>query len=623
MSARVATALATAAAIWCLESAHLLSPRATVVAFTMLLIAEAYATLYPVPARRFALPGAVVLFGVLAVERVREATVTSVSSARPLGAFLTAGAMVVLALAGGQRRDLFARIGLLLAATGLALTAGSTDAVIPAVAVGLAVGAALVGVERALLATAPFVAQSRRPPPPLARTRLIAVPVAVTAALTAYFASNASLPKHHPQASVGVPSGIPDFGQDSSSGHTSAQTRLNPTSETMNLRQRGSLPNSPVARIETLTADQGPQLWRAEVMTDYDGTNWYVADNPDPVAAHGGERIDQVTPIGSDLLPLLTPGTALRVETSNSSTDDPPFPMTISGGTYRVTSVVPDTSDADLAQVPKAAMSADDEHVRVPSVPARVVALGRQLTAGATTRQQAVDAVVSYLRSHETYKLDSPVPAKDADAVDDFLFRSHTGFCEQFASAAAILLQASGVPSRVVTGYASGQHEQDGSWLLRGSDAHAWIEVEYPNVGWLPVDPTAGVRLAPSHSGWNWRPFEFGGAVLLLVALVAAGIVAIRRRRGLRADPLRHSLIMLDAALGSGRRQPTESLRDLGARVSLSADERRALGTAERAFYGARPLNSAEISAAAATMRRAARRVRRERVLPRRRRTRR
>jgi hypothetical protein len=620
MPARVAIALATAASVWCLEAAHLLSPRAPVLTLALLLIAETYATLCPVPARRFGLPGAVALFGVLAIVRVREETVTTVSSARPLGAFLTAGAMVVVAFSGGQRRDLFARIGLLLAATGLALTAGSTDAVVPAVAVGLAVGAGFVALERALLTAAPTAAQSRRPPPSLARTRLIAVPLAVTVALTAYFASNASLPKHHPSASISAPS---SFGGSSGSDSTSTQTRLDPSSGSMDLRQRGSLSNRPVARIQPLANDHGPHLWRAAVMDGYDGTSWSLADNPDPVAADGGELVDQITPLGSDRLPLLTPGTATQLVTSGSAVEDPPFPSTIAGGWYQVTSIVPDTSAANLDQVPKAGTSQDEENIVVPTVPARVIALGVQLTANATTRQEAVDAVVSYLHDHETYKLDSPVPAQGADAVDDFLFRTHTGFCEQFASAAAILLQASGVPARVVTGYASGKQQQDGSWLLRGSDAHAWIEVEYPGVGWVPVDPTAGSRLAPTGSGWNWRPLAVGGTVALLVGLVIAGIAAVRRRRALRADELRHSLSMLDAALGSGRRQPAESLRDLGSRVSLSPEERGALSTAERAFYGARTLDAAEIHSAAATMRRAARRVRRERIIPRRRRVRR
>jgi transglutaminase-like putative cysteine protease len=618
MPARIATALATVASAWCLESAHLLSPRATALAVALLLIAEGVAVSWPVPARRIAFPLSLVAFGFAAFERIAASYSTvEVSDARPLGAFLTAGAMVVLALAGTRRRDLFARIGLLMATTGLALTAGASAAITPAIVVGLATGAAMVALERAVLTSVRTAAQSRQPPPLLARTRLIAVPLAATAALTAYLASNASLPQHHSQTSVGNPTGS----EGTSNDRSSTQTRLNPASGVMDLRVRGSLSNHAVARIEPFTADQGPQLWRAAVMDGYDGTRWYLADNPDPVTADGSEQVDQVTPIESNQLPLLTPGTALRLVTDDSTYDDPPFPQTVDGR-YEVTSVVPVADAEDISQVPKAATRADEDIVDVPSVPARVIALSRQLTANATTRQQAVDAVVSYLHAHETYKLDSPVPAKAEDAVDDFLFHSHTGFCEQFASAAAILLQSSGVPTRVVTGYASGERQSDGSWLLRGSDAHAWIEVEYPGVGWLPVDPTAGVRLAPSGSGWHWQPLAYAGIALLLVGLVLAGIVAARRRRASRVDPLRHGLVMLDAALGSARRQPTESLRDLAVRLPLSPTERNALGTAERAFYGAAPMDANEIHAAATTMRRTARRLRRERVVPRRRRVR-
>jgi transglutaminase-like putative cysteine protease len=254
-----------------------------------------------------------------------------------------------------------------------------------------------------------------------------------------------------------------------------------------------------------------------------------------------------------------------------------------------------------------------------PPATERVLALSQQLTANATTRQEAVNAVVAYLRSHETYRLDSPVPDRGEDAVDNFLFRSHTGFCEQFASAAAVLLQASGVPARVIVGYASGQQQQDGSWVVRGSDAHAWIEVYYPRVGWLPVDPTAGVPLAADGSSRQWQVLAVAAAVVLIAGLIAAAFAAVRRRRARRADPLRHSLTVLDAALGSARRRPTESLRDLAARVPLSPPERAALNTAEQAFYGRAPLDATEISVAAATMRRTARRVRRQRVIPRRR----
>jgi hypothetical protein len=588
-----------------------------VAVLVLLLLAEVAAARWPDPVRRIGMPLSWVAFGFLLVGRVQnELSATDVSTVRPLGAFLTACAMVVLAFTAGRRRDVFARLGLLIAATGLAVTAGSVDVVVPAVAVGLAAGAALVALERTLLTAAATAAQSRQPPPPLARTRLIAAPLAVAIALAVVVSGNAALPKHLPHTTVGGPSGF----EQASGGESSAQVGLDPASSLMDLRLRGSLSAAPVARIMPFNGDREPHLWRAAVMDGYDGTSWHLADNPEPVAYSGAELVEQVNPLGSNALPLLTPGTPTRLVLSNATQNDPTFPETVEGSWYEVTSVVPAATAAQLAAVPRAA-TPDEKTVAVPTVPSRVLALSREVTAQATTRRQAVDAVVSYLHSHETYRLDSPVPAKGTDAVDDFLFHSHQGFCEQFASAAAVLLQAAGVPTRVITGYASGQQQQDGSWLLRASDAHAWVEVEYPGVGWLPVDPTAGVRLAATGSGWHWRPLALGAAVLLVAGFAIAVIGVVRRRRALRDDPLRRSLAMLDAALGSARRRPTESLRDLAARLTLAPVEKAALGTAERAFYGAAPVATGDIQAAAAIMRRTARRVRRERILPRRRRS--
>ena len=85
-------------------------------------------------------------------------------------------------------------------------------------------------------------------------------------------------------------------------------------------------------------------------------------------------------------------------------------------------------------------------------------------------------AIEAYLHAHERYRLDSPVPAEGADAVDDFLFVSHEGFCEHFASAEAVLLRAVGVPARLVTGF-SGGTPQGAERVLLGSDAHAWVQV--------------------------------------------------------------------------------------------------------------------------------------------------
>lgn len=81
------------------------------------------------------------------------------------------------------------------------------------------------------------------------------------------------------------------------------------------------------------------------------------------------------------------------------------------------------------------------------------------------------------------------------DAVDDFLFNTHEGFCEHYASSFTILMRAAGIPARVVTGYQGGFWNNVGQYLLvRNSDAHAWSEVWLDGRGWVRVDPTAAVR---------------------------------------------------------------------------------------------------------------------------------
>jgi transglutaminase-like putative cysteine protease len=126
-------------------------------------------------------------------------------------------------------------------------------------------------------------------------------------------------------------------------------------------------------------------------------------------------------------------------------------------------------------------------------LPARVRTLAVSVAGQAPTRYDAVTAIDTYLHTHETYDLDSPRPAVGVDAVDDFLFVSGRGFCEQFASAAVVMLRSLGIPTRLVTGFVQGDVSSfPGQRIMRGSDAHAWIQVWYPGVGWVSSDPTAG-----------------------------------------------------------------------------------------------------------------------------------
>ena len=78
--------------------------------------------------------------------------------------------------------------------------------------------------------------------------------------------------------------------------------------------------------------------------------------------------------------------------------------------------------------------------------------------------------------------------------IDEFWFDRRLGFCEHFASAFVFILRAMGVPARVVTGFQGMDAEpQDGWWIVRGSNAHAWAEYWVPGRGWLRADPTAAI----------------------------------------------------------------------------------------------------------------------------------
>jgi hypothetical protein len=54
----------------------------------------------------------------------------------------------------------------------------------------------------------------------------------------------------------------------------------------------------------------------------------------------------------------------------------------------------------------------------------------------------------------------------------------------------AVMVRAAGVPARVALGYTPGSTERDGTRLITSDDAHAWVEVYFDDLGWVPFDPT-------------------------------------------------------------------------------------------------------------------------------------
>ncbi len=105
--------------------------------------------------------------------------------------------------------------------------------------------------------------------------------------------------------------------------------------------------------------------------------------------------------------------------------------------------------------------------------------------------EQLIQKALLLFARDEFYYSYSP-PLLSGDTVDQFLFKTKSGFCEHYASAFTVMMRAAGLPARVVTGYQGGILNKD-YLLVKQSDAHAWSEVWIKDKGWLRVDPTAAV----------------------------------------------------------------------------------------------------------------------------------
>jgi hypothetical protein len=146
---------------------------------------------------------------------------------------------------------------------------------------------------------------------------------------------------------------------------------------------------------------------------------------------------------------------------------------------------------------------------------AGMYALARRLAAGARDPFQAVHRIDLHLRAHYTYRQDVPNHRYPLPA---FLEQDREGYCQQFSGAMALMLRMLGIPSRVASGFAPGGRDPDrNNYLVDDTDAHNWVEVFFPSIGWVTFDPTPGAAPAATQLDDNSLgvtkpvPFDEGG----------------------------------------------------------------------------------------------------------------
>lgn len=157
--------------------------------------------------------------------------------------------------------------------------------------------------------------------------------------------------------------------------------------------------------------------------------------------------------------------------------------------------------------------------------------------------ERAARTLVDHLQRNFVYTTQMTAPDAGEDPIEMFLFRTQEGHCEYFASALSAMCLSVGIDARVITGYmASEFDESSGAYLVRESNAHAWVEVQLERGRWISLDASPPDDLAIAHE----PPQGFAALVRGVMDGVSRwwinSVVAFnesRRREMVGEDPLR------------------------------------------------------------------------------------
>jgi hypothetical protein len=122
----------------------------------------------------------------------------------------------------------------------------------------------------------------------------------------------------------------------------------------------------------------------------------------------------------------------------------------------------------------------------------------KKLRASSDSDENFVKAFISHLQKEFRYTLDTK--AFQYNGLDQFFFNEKKGYCSHFAMAMATALRANQIPANVVMGFYHGEwNEVGGYYILRNSDAHAWVEAKLDHGTWQRIDPTKFIQSLPNE----------------------------------------------------------------------------------------------------------------------------
>ena len=127
--------------------------------------------------------------------------------------------------------------------------------------------------------------------------------------------------------------------------------------------------------------------------------------------------------------------------------------------------------------------------------------LSKKLKSESAQPMDYIRAVYDYLHGPSfRYVERPPQPPAGQAPLDYFINQTHAGYCQHYAGAMALMLRMAGIPARVATGFSPGGFSaRKKAWIVRDTDAHAWVEVWFDKYGWVTIDPTPDATPARSQ----------------------------------------------------------------------------------------------------------------------------
>lgn len=287
--------------------------------------------------------------------------------------------------------------------------------------------------------------------------------------------------------------------------------------------------NSSVTSLTYTTELDSPPYLKVATLRDFSGRTW----RPETEVGLGDQNEGQVA-LRSDI-EVETVRTTISIRNLRSSMLPVPYPALPSivglDGEWRLNRVgltLTSTTDDSRGQIytvrsldrrPTAEQmrsidtfigSSLEPYLELPANMPRVIAdTASSVTEGADNDYDRARALQSWFRSDGgfTYSETAPV-AEDydgngVDVIAKFL-RVKSGYCVHFSSAMAVMARSLGIPARIAVGYAPGTSIGSKGGLSEyeatSDDLHAWPELYFQGVGWVPFEPTTGIGSATAFA---------------------------------------------------------------------------------------------------------------------------